>query len=782
MILRLLPYPTLALALSWSSLFGSKGVAADQYVMQPEGPGVLVPSNPRIAIIGAGAAGSSAANWIGFATGRSQKVVGVDVFERADYVGGRSTVVYPYNDTALAPVELGASIFVDANKNMVRAALQYDLETIEFGEDNELVGIWDGSQFLVTTGNKGFFGKIWENIRLLWRYGYRSPMTVNALVKQMVNTYLSLYTTITSWNSVEAVSSALNFTSLTEVDTATYLANQGIGEAFAFEVVESATRVNYASNLDDIHALEGLVSMAPNGAKSIKGGNYQVFANMLKFSEANVHLKTKVKSLQRGDDDKWTLIAIKDTPSGPTTMIEKYDAVIIAAPYDTLEIDLPSSVAPVAPTAYTHLHVTLLTTKSPQPKGKYFHLKDEAVPTMVLTTAQGIRAGRTPPEFNSLSYHGKVAEDRDEWNVKIFSMQPLSDEWLHDVFGHVGWVHRKEWDAYPRLPPTTRYNPMKLDKNLYYVNGFESFISTMETQTLASRGVVELAMHELFGFGLCPPDYQSSPPEDGEFIWGWDYSCKPRVGRPIAMPATWTSAISTCEMRMKDVPGPATNEELRTLYPPLYTFPQLKGFIESGDLGLLKRHPDLQTRYNTWCAAVKEEYGTLGMDYLVRVRLGWAEDVKPKPTFASATNSASATPNPLVFRADLPEGYIKVIPNDWPYSVPLDVSHFVIWSRVPAISPANIPISIQDIVKHEGLWGFTGNSNQEAPIPPEGVEPRQPLSEMQATHLLEACSEFDKYVKINWPEDNWECAWFVNPPRLQSVPGLAHIHVFARRK
>lgn len=232
---------------------------------------------------------------------------------------------------------------------------------------------------------------------------------------------------------------------------------------------------------------------------------------------------------------------------------------------------------------------------------------------------------------------------------------------------------------------------------------------------------------------------------------------------------------------MKDVPGPATNEELRTLYPPLYTFPQLKGFIESGDLGLLKRHPDLQTRYNTWCAAVKEEYGTL-VDYLVRVRLGWAEDVKPKPTFASATNSASATPNPLVFRADLPEGYIKVIPNDWPYSVPLDVSHFVIWSRVPAISPANIPISIQDIVKHEGLWGFTGNSNQEAPIPPEGVEPRQPLSEMQATHLLEACSEFDKYVKINWPEDNWECAWFVNPPRLQSVPGLAHIHVFARRK
>ena len=295
------------------------------------------------------------------------------------------------------------------------------------------------------TGNRGFFGKIWENIRLLWRYGYRSPMTVNALVKQMINTYLSLYTTLTSWDSVESLSSSLNFTSLTELDTATYLANQGISETFAFEVVESATRVNYASNLDDIHALEGLVSMAPDGAKSIKGGNYQVFANMLKHSNANVHLNTKVKSLQRGDDGKWTLIAIKDTASGPVTMIEKYDAVILAAPYDTLDIEMPTSVAPITPTPYIHLHVTHLTTTSKQPNGKYFNMKDDdEVPNLVLTTAQGIRAGGTPPEFNSLTYHGKVADDRDEWNVKIFSMQSLSDEWLQDVFGHVGWVLRKE--------------------------------------------------------------------------------------------------------------------------------------------------------------------------------------------------------------------------------------------------------------------------------------------------------------------------------------------------
>lgn len=176
------------------------------------------------------------------------------------------------------------------------------------------------------------------------------------------------------------------------------------------------------------------------------------------------------------------------------------------------------------------------------------------------------------------------------------------------------------------------------------------------------------------------------------------------------------------------------------------------------------------------------EYGTL-VEYLVKVRLGWGEEVRPKPTFAASQNpSAASTPNPTVFRADLPEEYLKVIPNDWPYSVPPDVAHYVIWSRVPAISSANIPIAIQSRVKEDGLWGFTGDVGGEEPIIPTGVTLPPPLSDSEKVFFSEATQEFDTYVKIKWPEDAWECAWFVNPPRLQSVPGLAHIHVFARRK
>lgn len=47
------------------------------------------PTSPRVAIIGAGAAGSSAAFWISKAKERFGVDVEIDVYEQANYVGGR---------------------------------------------------------------------------------------------------------------------------------------------------------------------------------------------------------------------------------------------------------------------------------------------------------------------------------------------------------------------------------------------------------------------------------------------------------------------------------------------------------------------------------------------------------------------------------------------------------------------------------------------------------------------------------------------------------------------
>lgn len=49
---------------------------------------VVVPKSPRVAIVGAGAGGSSAAFWISKAKERFGIDVEIDVFEREDYIGG----------------------------------------------------------------------------------------------------------------------------------------------------------------------------------------------------------------------------------------------------------------------------------------------------------------------------------------------------------------------------------------------------------------------------------------------------------------------------------------------------------------------------------------------------------------------------------------------------------------------------------------------------------------------------------------------------------------------
>lgn len=60
-----------------------------------------------------------------------------------------STVVYPYGNTSLPAVELGASIFVKANKNLWRAADEFNLTRRDFRDENGL-GIWDGEKLLFT--------------------------------------------------------------------------------------------------------------------------------------------------------------------------------------------------------------------------------------------------------------------------------------------------------------------------------------------------------------------------------------------------------------------------------------------------------------------------------------------------------------------------------------------------------------------------------------------------------------------------------------------------------
>ncbi|KAH9980138.1 hypothetical protein BGW80DRAFT_1454671 [Lactifluus volemus] len=265
--------------------------------------------------------------------------------------------------------------------------------------------------------------------------------------------------------------------------------------------------------------------------------------------------------------------------------------------------------------------------------------------------------------------------------------------------------------------------------------------------------------------------------------------------------------------------GTPTKEELLVHYPSKFTWEQLRTFVNSGDLGLLKRDKRLQQRYQRWTENIKAEYGNTA-NYLRKYRLQWGKaDTLSKlpsrlfpPEITNMDGDINSGKVPLLdlglpqippgtkpyFTADIPLHLVSIIMNDWPYSVPSSVEHYLIWTVLP-IFPPDLPPVIKPRLLQDGLWGFTGYTANSPPPSPSKLPTCLPaLSDWGVTQaslirsprgtadeeaaLQQAGSDVHKFIIATWKEQEWETAWFVNPPRLQSVPALAHIHVFARYK
>lgn len=93
-------------------------------------------SSTRVAIIGAGSAGSSAA----YHLHQYAPDVNMTVFEKNSYIGGRSTSVQ-IQDDPLEVAELGASIFVDANYILGNASKTFNLELEDTVGPPDTIGV-----------------------------------------------------------------------------------------------------------------------------------------------------------------------------------------------------------------------------------------------------------------------------------------------------------------------------------------------------------------------------------------------------------------------------------------------------------------------------------------------------------------------------------------------------------------------------------------------------------------------------------------------------------------
>ncbi|CAB4426785.1 unnamed protein product [Rhizophagus irregularis] len=433
----------------------------------------------KLAIIGAGAGGSSAAYWISNAFVNSSVKVDTTVYEQSSRIGGRTEIINFERDGITIPIELGASIFVDVNYHIVENSKKFGLEFINYGEEMEdsKTGIWNGEEFVFEQSSNPY----WDTLRILWKYGL-APKKVQNLVKEIVGKFLEEYKFDEPYTSIDSESERLQLNKELKFTAQYYFSElEKINQLYLQHFVEPMTRVNYGQNLAELHALGAFISLAPQGAKSIKGGNFQLFEKFVEFSGANLKLDTRVVKVTKlpspdGINNVKYVVKSKDGSS------EEYDAIILAAPIQFTGIEFENMNLKIKKIPYVTLHVTLVTGHV---NPAYFgRSKIEDIPEQIVTTNSG--------KCEFLSFAGKLRLPNGETINKLFSHQELSDEMLDRLYISRSWTFRKVWKSYPKLLPNQTFPPLEPDENFFYINSFEPFISTMETECVSSKNIIKL--------------------------------------------------------------------------------------------------------------------------------------------------------------------------------------------------------------------------------------------------------------------------------------------------
>ncbi|KAL9008032.1 MAG: hypothetical protein Q9173_006803 [Seirophora scorigena] len=105
-----------------------------------------------------------------------------------------------------------------------------------------------------------------------------------------------------------------------------------------------------------------------------------------------------------------------------------------------------------------------------------------------------------------------------------------------------------------------------------------------------------------------------------------------------------------------------------------HTWEDLIKIIGACQFQQLKRYPSQLRRYLIWSSQIRREYGNMSR-FMRQERLQWYS-----PDDAEET-AKPADPTPFGH-----PGHYRMLYNDWPYAVPPDVNHLVVWLKTPLAS------------------------------------------------------------------------------------------------
>ncbi|KAB0381128.1 hypothetical protein FD755_008912 [Muntiacus reevesi] len=463
-------------------------------------PGSAEPPAPpeKIAVIGAGIGGTSAAYYLRQKFGKDVKI---HVFEKGK-VGGRLATLNVQGQE----FESGGSVIHPLNLHMKRFVKDLGLSAVQ--SPSGLVGVYNG-ETLVYEESSWF---IINMIKLIWHYGFQS-LRMHMWVEDILDKFMRIYRYQShdyAFSSVEKLLHSLggdDYLGLFNRSLLETLQKAGFSEKFLDEIITPVMRVNYGQTTN-INGFVGAVSMSCTdpGLWAVKGGNKLVCSRLLQASRSNLvsglvmSIEEKTRTKQTGNSSKVYEVVYQ---TGSETHSDFYDIVLVATPLNRkmsninfLNFDPPIEEfhQHYEPLVTTLIKGELNSTVFSSRALNEFHLGT------VLTTDN-------PDLFiNSIGLVSPVEEDSNPqpkadiahvW--KIFSASPLSKEQILKLFVSYDYAVKQSWLAYPHYTPPEKCPSIILHDRLYYLNGIEFAASAMEMSAIAGYNAALLAYHRWNG-------------------------------------------------------------------------------------------------------------------------------------------------------------------------------------------------------------------------------------------------------------------------------------------
>ena len=226
---------------------------------------------------------------------------------------------------------------------------------------------------------------------------------------------------------------------------------------------------------------------------------FEIAQGLLGLSGAHVVTNTAIARISL-DDKSGYLIESSEKESS------HFDHVVLAFPLETGNIIFSDSIAlpRIHPRTVHVTHTTFFTARGLNASALCMACQ---TPSVIITTESNldfssIGAVGVVNEKEAQDYLGKggFGNGKASYDVslpilvyKVFSRQPLSDEWIftHFIEVNASAIHRIPWKAYPLLSPSP-LPPFVLGQGLYYVNAIESAASAMELSVIAAQNVAML--------------------------------------------------------------------------------------------------------------------------------------------------------------------------------------------------------------------------------------------------------------------------------------------------